>query len=496
MPEKVLNTMDEKKTGRFFDTPWKTAGIVLSAFAVFLVLLWVFVFRINRFDLTLELKGEEEVTVAYGHEFADAGVVPVFRGTLLISESVVPDVTVSASGQVDTDRIGVYEIRYSASYHQWKAEAVRTVHVVDRISPVISLTDDPQHLTVYGDPYEEDGYTAYDEYDGDLTAAVQREEKDGTVIYTVSDASGNQTKVVRTIRYHDPRPPQILLTGGEDYTVMAGKRFEDPGFSAVDNHDGDVTCNVTVEGEVDGYFPGNYVLEYSVTDSFGNTATVSRKVTVTAHERVQTQVPSGRIIYLTFDDGPGAYTDHLLDILAKYDVKATFFVIDTGNYSTLKRIVEEGHSIGIHSVTHDYRQIYAGMDAFFDDLYAMQEIIYQQTGVTTTLMRFPGGSSNTVSRFNKGIMSRLTMAVECAGFQYFDWNVDSDDAGKANTAKKVYDNVVKGVSGRRVSVVLHHDIKEATIDAIERIIVWGLNNGYTFLPLEPSSPTAHHGVNN
>jgi peptidoglycan/xylan/chitin deacetylase (PgdA/CDA1 family) len=264
----------------------------------------------------------------------------------------------------------------------------------------------------------------------------------------------------------------------------------------VDNHDGDVTCNVTVEGEVDGYFPGNYVLEYSVTDSFGNTATVSRKVTVTAHERVQTQVPSGKIIYLTFDDGPGAYTDHLLDILAKYDVKATFFVIDTGNYSTLKRIAEEGHSIGIHSVTHDYRQIYAGMDAFFDDLYAMQEIIYQQTGVTTTLMRFPGGSSNTVSRFNKGIMSRLTMAVECAGFQYFDWNVDSDDAGKANTAKKVYDNVVKGVSGRRVSVVLHHDIKEATIDAIERIIVWGLNNGYTFLPLEPSSPTAHHGVNN
>ena len=488
--------MDEMNPVGSRKNPWKIAGFLLAGVALTLLLIWVVLFRVNRVSLDVDLQGEAEIRIPYGAQYVEEGAQPVFYGTLFHPEGMAADVQVQISGDVDTVTVGVYEIRYTAAYHQWKGEAVRVVHVVDEVAPVIALVSDPENLTVYGDPYQEDGFSAYDEYDGDLTAKVDREEKDGTVIYTVSDSSGNQTQVVRPILYHDPRPPEITLLGGVDYTVLAGKRFEDPGFVATDNHDGDITCNVTVEGQVDGYFPGNYVLEYTVTDSFGNTATASRRVTVNAHERVQTQVPSGKIIYLTFDDGPGAYTDHLLDILAKYDVKATFFVIDTGNYSVLKRIVEEGHAIGIHSVTHDYRQIYAGMDAYFDDLYAMQDIIYQHTGVSTTLMRFPGGSSNTVSRFNKGIMTRLTNAVECAGFTYFDWNVDSDDAGNANTAKKVYDNVIKGVSNRRVSVVLHHDIKEATIDAIERIIVWALNNGYTFLPLDPSSPTAHHGVNN
>jgi peptidoglycan/xylan/chitin deacetylase (PgdA/CDA1 family) len=111
-------------------------------------------------------------------------------------------------------------------------------------------------------------------------------------------------------------------------------------------------------------------------------------------------------------------------------------------------------------------------------------------------MRFPGGSSNTVSRFNEGIMSYLTQAVQDMGFCYFDWNVDSRDAGGAKDAKAVYENVINGVQQQRISIVLQHDIKDISVLALEKILVWGLENGYRFLPLDMTSPTAHHGVNN
>ncbi len=475
---------------------WSVAGFSAAAVAALLLALWVFLFCINRFSLTVTLNADGEISIPYGQSYTEPGAQVRFFGSILIPEGMDPGTEIVTEGTVDTAVVGEYVITYRAKFHEWTAEAKRTVRVVDQLPPRITLVSDPDHLTVYGDAYEEEGYRATDGYDGDITHLVQREEKDGMVIYTVSDSSGNQAQVTRTIRYHDPLAPKLELLGGSECTVYAGRHFEDPGFTAADNYDGDLKDRVEITGQVDPYFPGTYTLEYSVTDSFGNATTACRSVTVVAHQKPETVYPSGKVIYLTFDDGPGAYTDQLLDILAKYGVKATFFVIDTGNYSAMKRIVNEGHSIGIHSVTHDYRQIYASMDAYFGDLYAMQQIIYEQTGVRTTLMRFPGGSSNTVSRFNKGVMSRLTRAVEYAGFQYFDWNVDSDDAGGASTWKEVYDNVTDGVSNRRISVVLQHDIKPATIDAIERIIQWGLKNGYTFLPLDSSSPTAHHGVNN
>ena len=118
------------------------------------------------------------------------------------------------------------------------------------------------------------------------------------------------------------------------------------------------------------------------------------------------------------------------------------------------------------------------------------------TGIRTNIMRFPGGSSNLVSSFNEGIMSTLVEAVQNAGFQYFDWNVDSNDAGGAKKTKTVLNNVIAGVQKGRISVVLQHDIQPYSVDAVEDIILWGLENGYTFLPLEPNSPNCHHTVQN
>ena len=204
-----------------------------------------------------------------------------------------------------------------------------------------------------------------------------------------------------------------------------------------------------------------------------------------------------KVIYLTFDDGPSIYTPQLLRLLDRYGAKATFFLVDTGccDEELLRDMADGGHSIGIHSLSHDFKTIYSSDEAFMEDIYAMQELIRQKAGYTTFLMRFPGGSSNTVSRrYSKGIMSRLTAAVEEAGFRYFDWNVDSQDAGGAWDKDSVVQNVINGCSYNKISIVLQHDIKGYSVDAVEEIILWGLANGYTVLPLDATSPTFHQRV--
>ena len=306
-------------------------------------------------------------------------------------------------------------------------------------------------------------------------------------------------QITRTVHVVDTRPPVLTLVGDQALTISMGMSFEDPGFSARDNNGTDLTAQVRRSGEVDPMKTGVYTLTYTVTDGKGYTTTVQRTVTVEPVKQPETVQPTGKVIYLTFDDGPGDYTEELLVVLDKYNVKVTFFVKGQNNNlaQRLKAIADAGHSIGIHSITHDYAEIYASEAAFLKDLYGMQAMIYEHTGVTTTLMRFPGGSSNTISRnYCKGIMTQLVKTVTNLGFQYFDWNVDSNDAGGAKTADEVYKNVINGVKGRKTSVVLQHDIKGFSVDAVERIIQWGLANGYTFLPLTADSPACHHGTNN
>ena len=206
--------------------------------------------------------------------------------------------------------------------------------------------------------------------------------------------------------------------------------------------------------------------------------------------------PNGKVIYLTFDDGPSKYTQQLLDVLDKYNVKVTFFVVNTGYRDLIAKEAAAGHSIGVHSLTHDYEKIYASEEAYFKDLNAMNDIIEAQTGKRSTMIRFPGGSSNRVSSFNPGIMTRLTQAVTDAGYQYYDWNAQSGDAGLTTDTDECFRNVVDGVKNRDVSIVLMHDSKGYSVAAVERILIWGLENGYTFLPLTPSSPKAHHHINN
>lgn len=469
---------------------------VFALLFLFLALIGYVAFFVNRFYLEVVPRNDQEMTIEYGENFIDPGADARLAGTLIFKDGFPVKAKNVSQNNVDPSVPGIYNVEYDAKWLCFEGNGIRKVSVVDVTPPEITLNYNLGYFTTPGEPYQEEGFTAVDDCDGDVTAKVQAEEKDGVVIYTVSDSAGNTARIERQIQYKDTVPPVITLNGGAEYHIPAASEFIDPGFTATDNVDGDITHLVTVEGTVNPYIAGTYVLTYSTEDAEGNVTTVERTVVVDAAERAETVTPKEKTIYLTFDDGPSVHTEELLDVLKEYGVKATFFVVDTECVDLVSRIVEEGHSIGIHTISHDYKEIYASEEAFFADLLGMQQIIYEKSGVKTYLMRFPGGSSNTISKFNEGIMTRLTQAVEDAGFYYFDWNVDSNDAGGAKKAKQVFQNVTEGAEKRKVSIVLQHDTKKFSIEAVEKIICWGQENGYTFRGLDETSPGAHHGVNN
>lgn len=206
---------------------------------------------------------------------------------------------------------------------------------------------------------------------------------------------------------------------------------------------------------------------------------------------------AGKDLYLTFDDGPSPdYTIPLLDVLDRYQIKATFFVCGTKYPELIKEIHDRGHVIGIHSVTHDYRQIYASEEAFFEDFYTMQNFIYECTGVRPMLLRFPGGSSNTISNFNPGIMSRLAKLVGEKGFRYFDWNASTEDSS-TDDISVMLENAARYVHAWPQIVLLHHPENEkSSLDAVEKLILWGMENDCDFKVLGPDAPETHHKIAN
>ena len=201
-------------------------------------------------------------------------------------------------------------------------------------------------------------------------------------------------------------------------------------------------------------------------------------------------------VYLTFDDGPSIYTDDILDILAEYDVKATFFVIgreNTASYARYIRIVEEGHTLGMHSFTHIYNEVYASPESFAADTERIRSLLEDVTGVTPVFYRFPGGSSNTVSPTD---MHELAQYLDSQGIVYFDWNVSSGDAGKTPlTSDQIIRNALNGIESRDTTVILFHDTaaKRSTVYALPAIIeaLQSMEN-VEILPITADTPVVQH----
>lgn len=207
-----------------------------------------------------------------------------------------------------------------------------------------------------------------------------------------------------------------------------------------------------------------------------------------------------KMVYLTFDDGPSENTLEILKILKKYNAKATFFVTANGKTEYMKNIVDAGHQIALHTYSHDYAKIYSSTDNFFNDLNKIHDLVLKKTGVNAKVIRFPGGSSNTISKnYSKGIMSKLTKMVEEKGFKYFDWNVNSGDADGINVpAKQIVKNVKIESKGIDRCVVLMHDTKakSTTVEALDAICAYYKKQGYEFDSISTNSITCHQPVNN
>lgn len=205
---------------------------------------------------------------------------------------------------------------------------------------------------------------------------------------------------------------------------------------------------------------------------------------------------TGHKVYLTFDDGPSKYTNDILDILKKYGVKATFFVLGKpgkGNEAALNRIVEEGHTLGMHSYSHKYSEIYATKESFIEDFQGIQTFLEEVTGVTSKLYRFPGGSSNTVTAVD---IHEFIGYLQEQDVVYYDWNVSSGDAASQTlSVEAIYENCIEGIVGKSVSVVLFHDAadKKTTVEALPKIIETLLKMEDTeILPItEESKPVQH-----
>ena len=394
--------------------------------------------------------------------------------------------------EADLTKPGDYPIRYT--YGKRQASAVLQVR---------DLT--PPELSVHGyttDEVEEVRPEQFVEKAEDLSKvtlsfadpAIRKNAGTWKIRITAEDESGNRTeKETELIRVKDENGPRI--SGTEDRVLVPGEGFDAKEAVSVEDDMDPVPLLEVDDSSLDLSVPGTYYVDYRAKDRSGNQTEVRRKIVVKKKEEKEEKV-----VYLTFDDGPSANTEKVLDILKKENVKATFFV--TGNnpkYNYLmKRAKEEGHAIGLHTYTHDYSRVYSSEKAFFDDLQKISDLVEKTTGERSKLLRFPGGSSNLVSaKYTKGIMSSLTKKVKEKGYQYFDWNCDSTDAAGNNVpVETLVKNAASG-QGKQINILMHDtDAKDTTVAALPKIIESYRNRGYTFQELTADSFAPQHKVNN
>lgn len=235
---------------------------------------------------------------------------------------------------------------------------------------------------------------------------------------------------------------------------------------------------------------GIYEVTYSVNDSAHNVTTVTEQLRVVGKNE--------KIVYLTFDDGPSVCTDQILNILRQERVKATFFVTAqfTPYLNRMAAIAKDGHEVAIHTYSHNFK-IYKSIDSYFADLNKLNDLIEKYTGKRARIMRFPGGSSNSIYRkYNSDLkfMDRLCVALLDSGYQFVDWNLDSGDARGNNIAA---DRLVRSACGSRhnIQCLLMHDTgaKRTTVTALPQIIRYFKQHGYEFGVLNSVDYQCWHG---
>ena len=463
---------------------------VISIVVILLIVIAVIFFWPPKF----EFKQSQNIELEYGQKYQEPG----FKVTKFGKDYTKK---VKIKNKINKNKLGTYDIIYEVKINGITYKKTRKIKLVDNEKPIITLTGNENVTICPQAQYQEEGYKAIDNYDGDITNKVKITKKDNLITYSVKDTSNNETKITRTITSEDKILPTITLKGSTNQTIYLGNTWKEPGYTAYDNCDNDITNNVVSSGVVNSNKLGSYKITYTVKDLSGNQTTINRTVKVISKpSNPSSQTPSNQkgTIYLTFDDGPKEGTTNvILDILKEEGVSATFFVTNSGPDYLIKREHDEGHTVGLHTASHNYQTVYKSVDSYYNDLKQVQDRVKRITGIESKIIRFPGGSSNTVSKkYSKGIMTTLTKDVVNKGYRYYDWNISSGDAGETTSSSGVYNNVIRSLSKNKVNMILMHDIKPYTRDALRNIIRYGKNNGYTFAKITMSTPMVTHHVNN
>lgn len=225
---------------------------------------------------------------------------------------------------------------------------------------------------------------------------------------------------------------------------------------------------------------------------------INKKIYIPTSSLVNISI--NKIAYLTIDDGPSKSTEKILEILDNYNIKATFFVVGPKCYlkdTLLKKIVQSGHSLAIHSYQHNYKYIYASKENYLKDFYTCLEWIKEVTGITPTIYRFPGGSSNTIA--SKSLIKDIIKALNEKGFTHADWNVDTLDSYVKDEPYKITKNALTAIKKNEnnnhynQTILVHDDIKKpSTLTALPNLIEKVIAKGYIFKTLNEKSNIIQH----
>ncbi|MEG0592317.1 MAG: polysaccharide deacetylase family protein [Coprobacillus sp.] len=416
-------------------------------------------------------------------------IVDYSRFVEKVNGGEIEDVEIDSS-KVTVDKLGKYEVIYKYKDKELTFE----VEVVDSVKPIVKTKN---ITTILNSKVEAKEFVEEVKDATKTTVTFAKNYKFDTegeheIEVVVKDEAGNETivKAKATVEA-DKTAPEI--TGGNINFVVGSTVDLKELVKVKDNFDPQPVLTVESEG-FDVNTKGSYTIKYIAKDSSGNQSEKNIVVHI-----VDKTASNSKVVYLTFDDGPSKYTPDVLNILDKYNCKATFFV--TGMNSSYRKYIKEahdkGHTIGLHTYSHNYSKVYSSTDAYFEDLNKVGNMVKEYIGFFPKYIRFPGGSSNAVSKkYSAGIMTKLTKMVTDKGYKYYDWNAENGD-GFSNVSKPEMLKRATSSSANQIMILMHDaNGKQNTVDILPQVIEYYQSRGYVFKAIDDSSIVPHQKVNN
>lgn len=372
----------------------------------------------------LQLNGSKNIEISYRDEYEEPGVIVKNATGNYMSK-------IKIDSNIDTNIIGNYYVDYSLKIGGKTLHVRRNVKVIDDIPPVIKLKGDQITEISINSEYKEPGFTAIDEYDGDVTDKVEiigevNTENYGeyVITYKVHDNSNNINQVNRIVKVIDEEPPTIQCQN--NYSVFRSGNII--GCKAIDNFDGDITNKIKIIGNYDVDTKGIYKVTYTVSDEAGN-ETVKEHKLVTYNEKEEPKA------YITFYDISNT-TEEILEILEKQQIKATFFIskqTKEQNYNYLNEIIETENEIGITDVNN--QNIYKDLNTFTSYFKEMQKIIKEKTGKIVTIYGF-----NNEEKIEKTKLNQIKEYLRNNNIEYYDCDTMSSESNN-----EIIENIINQI---------------------------------------------------